>query len=595
MTVSSTQVVVTYTGDGNTITFVYPFRILDAADLKVYLDGVLQSPGLYTVSGVGSVNGGTVTFNTAPPDVGVKVTLLRLMEETQLVDYQPFDAFPAETHEMALDKLTMLIQQQNELLIARAVRVSSSELIGEASLVLPGISARANTALTFDAGGNVVVIPIDQIGISDHGLLTGLADDDHPQYFNQPRGDGRYLQLAGGTMAGDLLLVNNPIPLNDYSAVPKVYADATSITKWHQAVRVASTAPVPYNSGTLLIIDGVQTAEGDRVLVKDNVNTAENGIFIASAAVTPWLRAVDADQEGELRSGSVVMSREGNTNAGKIWLMMLDDVADDPWTPDVDGASWTLIADLTFPTLDARYVNVDGDTMTGTLTATQLIAAGPIAILQAMDRSGTAGSYAGLSHDVGVSSLQFSNGVTTYVPYSFSAAYQQWVVPGGTGPSYMQLIPPVSNPAAGGWSLTEIFGSVRTGNLEHKVTDGTAGLEDSQWSFGVRDDGVERTILELFGSSAYLWGPLQVEGGVTATVAGQGSAVLTPSGPDGVMVHGAGGTPYMFTDVNGRMLTYPVVAGAQGSNAIGARFISTSDPTTAGQPATEGDLWLQTD
>lgn len=27
---------------------------------------------------------------------------------------------------------------------------------------------------------------------SDHGLLTGLADDDHTQYFNQARGDARY-------------------------------------------------------------------------------------------------------------------------------------------------------------------------------------------------------------------------------------------------------------------------------------------------------------------------------------------------------------------------------------------------------------------
>ena len=33
-------------------------------------------------------------------------------------------------------------------------------------------------------------------GISDHGLLTGLADDDHPQYFNQVRGDARYVRVV---------------------------------------------------------------------------------------------------------------------------------------------------------------------------------------------------------------------------------------------------------------------------------------------------------------------------------------------------------------------------------------------------------------
>ena len=33
-------------------------------------------------------------------------------------------------------------------------------------------------------------------GASDHGVLTGLADDDHPQYFNQVRGDTRYRLLT---------------------------------------------------------------------------------------------------------------------------------------------------------------------------------------------------------------------------------------------------------------------------------------------------------------------------------------------------------------------------------------------------------------
>ena len=37
-------------------------------------------------------------------------------------------------------------------------------------------------------------------GVTDHGLLTGLADDDHTQYHNNTRGDARYLQLSGGTV-----------------------------------------------------------------------------------------------------------------------------------------------------------------------------------------------------------------------------------------------------------------------------------------------------------------------------------------------------------------------------------------------------------
>jgi len=39
---------------------------------------------------------------------------------------------------------------------------------------------------------------------TDHGSLYGLSDDDHTQYFNQTRGDARYLQLTGGSLSGAL-------------------------------------------------------------------------------------------------------------------------------------------------------------------------------------------------------------------------------------------------------------------------------------------------------------------------------------------------------------------------------------------------------
>lgn len=33
-------------------------------------------------------------------------------------------------------------------------------------------------------------------GVTDHGALTGLGDDDHTQYHNNTRGDARYSQLG---------------------------------------------------------------------------------------------------------------------------------------------------------------------------------------------------------------------------------------------------------------------------------------------------------------------------------------------------------------------------------------------------------------
>lgn len=48
--------------------------------------------------------------------------------------------------------------------------------------------------------------------VTDHGVLTGLADDDHPQYHNDTRGDARYLQLSGGDLTGAVRLNTSGAP-----------------------------------------------------------------------------------------------------------------------------------------------------------------------------------------------------------------------------------------------------------------------------------------------------------------------------------------------------------------------------------------------
>lgn len=48
--------------------------------------------------------------------------------------------------------------------------------------------------------GQVPVSPAPG-GVTDHGLLTGLADDDHTQYLNNARGDARYDAIGAATAA----------------------------------------------------------------------------------------------------------------------------------------------------------------------------------------------------------------------------------------------------------------------------------------------------------------------------------------------------------------------------------------------------------
>jgi phage-related tail fiber protein len=61
---------------------------------------------------------------------------------------------------------------------------------------------------------------------------------------------------------------------------------------------------------------------GDRVLVKDNTIGSENGPYIAQAGA--WIRAPEADQSGELTSGSLFIVEEGASKADSIWMLVTD-------------------------------------------------------------------------------------------------------------------------------------------------------------------------------------------------------------------------------------------------------------------------------
>ena len=112
MTIQSQTSSINYTGNGGTTVFAYNFKTTDQTWLQVYINGVLKTLTTdYSVSGVGSASGGNITFVTAPSNGSVVYIARSNIPTTQLVDYTANDSFPAETHEEALDKLTMLIQQ----------------------------------------------------------------------------------------------------------------------------------------------------------------------------------------------------------------------------------------------------------------------------------------------------------------------------------------------------------------------------------------------------------------------------------------------------------------------------------------------------
>ncbi len=111
MTVENTNNTISYTGNGSVDTFAYNFLTYSEDHLKIYLDDSLQTSG-YTITGIGSEDGGNVIFDTPPLD-DVIVFIERVLPLSQLIEYQEYGPFPAKTNERGLDYGVMIDQQLN--------------------------------------------------------------------------------------------------------------------------------------------------------------------------------------------------------------------------------------------------------------------------------------------------------------------------------------------------------------------------------------------------------------------------------------------------------------------------------------------------
>lgn len=146
MTTEALPSAIDYTEDGVTVAFAVPFRFIDPSHVQAerVIAGVattLAHGSDYAVSGGATDAGGTLTL-TVPGPAGSLLRLRRRTPRSQLADYRTSDSFPAESHEQALDKMTLIAQEQDQSaadLAGRLILLAP----GEGSVTLPAPSARA--------------------------------------------------------------------------------------------------------------------------------------------------------------------------------------------------------------------------------------------------------------------------------------------------------------------------------------------------------------------------------------------------------------------------------------------------------------------
>lgn len=370
MTVSNTEARWEYLGDGVTTPWTYNNLIFEASDLKVYLDGVLQTAG-FTVSNVGINTGGNVTFAVAPA-AGVEITIVRDVPDTQPTKYPEGGSFPSESVMRAHDRRTVN-SQQNAARIARSVRQPDTDQgdIGP----LPVKADRLDRIFGFDPNGDPKVsaatlasIEAAVAGIQANG--TGFRDY---QFFGDGAAtafvmvgvevvtklqclvsiDGLMQSVANFSTAiagGDTTLTFTTAPPNgaeinvlvaaiDIATLESTVAPTTLGTSLVQAATAAAMRTL---LGFTAFGDSLATA-ADAAAAQALLQGWKTGnvkLHLGTVAEPGWVM-MDDGTIGNAASGA---SNRANADTEDLFTLMWDSMAD-AWAP-VSGGRTTAAADF---------------------------------------------------------------------------------------------------------------------------------------------------------------------------------------------------------------------------------------------------------
>lgn len=180
----------------------------------------------------------------------------------------------------------------------------------ELTIANTGVTAGTYTKLTVNAKGQVT--DGTQARLND----LGSATDIYSMGFNR--------------------LVDLGTPVNPKDAATKEYVDnmAEGLDA-KPSVKCATTEDISLSNTP--IIDGVQTAIGDRILVKNQSFSAQNGVYQIDdvGGVGIWHRATDCDTWASLVSAYVFVE-EGNTYADTGWVCTINSGG----TLNMDPVTW---------------------------------------------------------------------------------------------------------------------------------------------------------------------------------------------------------------------------------------------------------------
>jgi len=183
-------------------------------------------------------------------------------------------------------------------------------------------------AITLDTANAATVAYVDQEVSDVNNTINGLTTTDIAEGSSLYYTDARArLAVASGD---DTLSYNSSTGVftaNTSTLALKSYVDSQVQASAQGldvkgSVRAATTADITL-SGTQTI-DGVSLSAGDRVLVKDQTDGTENGLYVVVDGGS-WTRTTDADSDSEVTAGLFTFVTEGTSYADTGWVVSTND------------------------------------------------------------------------------------------------------------------------------------------------------------------------------------------------------------------------------------------------------------------------------
>ena len=316
MTISTTTIKNSYSGNGSTTAFNYTFKITDQDDIDVIIrsaDGTETTKTItthYTVSGVGNAGGGTVTFTSGNiPTATETVVLRRDTPQTQGVDLIENDPLPANTLEDALDKVTSITQELQEE-SDRSIKISRTNTMTSTEFTVDATN-RANKLLSFDSSGEISVA--QELGTfkGNWAASTTYAVRD---LVKDTSTNNIFIALTAHTSSG-----SQPLTTNTDSAKWSLIVDAASATTSQTAAASSATAAA---SSATAAASSASTASGhkDTATTKaseaaTSATAAASSATAAASSATSAAASLDSFDDTYLGSKSSAPSVDNDGNA----------------------------------------------------------------------------------------------------------------------------------------------------------------------------------------------------------------------------------------------------------------------------------------